>query len=97
MSRLSDAIDANRNRATGQTGGSTGLQKAGRPTGTQGTSSTKTTQTSSRTGGGSVLSQAIDRARSGETVERATGVQLPQSFRGLTDTQRSGVSTTPPL
>lgn len=95
MSRLSDAIDANRNRATGQTGGSTGLQKAGRPTGTQGTSSTKTTQTSSRTGGGSVLSQAIDRARSGETVERATGVQLPQSFRGLTDTQRSGVSTTP--
>lgn len=94
MSRLSDAIDANRNRATGQTGG-TGLQKAGRPTGTQGTSSTKTTQTSSRTGGGSVLSQAIDRARSGETVERATGVQLPQSFRGLTDTQRSGVSTTP--
>lgn len=95
MSRLSDAIDANRNRATGQTSGSTGLQKAGRPTGTQGTSSTKTTQTSSRTGGGSVLSQAIDRARSGETVERATGVQLPQSFRGLTDTQRSGVSTTP--
>lgn len=95
MSRLSDAIDANRNRATGQAGGSTGLQKAGRPTGTQGTSSTKTTQTSSRTGGGSVLSQAIDRARSGETVERATGVQLPQSFRGLTDTQRSGVSTTP--
>lgn len=95
MSRLSDAIDANRNRATGQTGGSTGLQKAGRPTGTQGTSSTKTTQTSSRTGGGSVLSQAIDRARSGETVERATGVQLPQSFRGLTNTQRSGVSTTP--
>lgn len=95
MSRLSDAIDANRNRATGQTGGSTGLQKAGRPAGTQGTSSTKTTQTSSRTGGGSVLSQAIDRARSGETVERATGVQLPQSFRGLTDTQRSGVSTTP--
>ena len=95
MSRLSDAIDANRNRATGQTGGSTGLQKAGRPTGTQGTSSTKTTQTSSRVGGGSVLSQAIDRARSGETVERATGVQLPQSFRGLTDTQRSGVSTTP--
>lgn len=95
MSRLSDAIDANRNRATGQTGGSTSLQKAGRPTGTQGTSSTKTTQTSSRTGGGSVLSQAIDRARSGETVERATGVQLPQSFRGLTDTQRSGVSTTP--
>ena len=95
MSRLSDAIDANRNRATGQTGGSTGLQKAGRPTGTQGTSSAKTTQTSSRTGGGSVLSQAIDRARSGETVERATGVQLPQSFRGLTDTQRSGVSTTP--
>ena len=95
MSRLSDAIDANRNRATGQTGGSTGLQKTGRPTGTQGTSSTKTTQTSSRTGGGSVLSQAIDRARSGETVERATGVQLPQSFRGLTGTQRSGVSTTP--
>ena len=95
MSRLSDAIDANRNRATGQTGGSTGLQKAGRPTGTQGTSSTKTTQTSSRVGGGSVLSQAIDRARSGETVERATGVQLPQSFRGLTDTQRSGVSITP--
>ena len=95
MSRLSDAIDANRNRTAGQTGGSTGLQKAGRPTGTQGTSSTKTTQTSSRTGGGSVLSQAIDRARSGETVERATGVQLPQSFRGLTDTQRSGVSTTP--
>ena len=95
MSRLSDAIDANRNRATGQTGGSTGLQKTGRPTGTQGTSSTKTTQTSSRTGGGSVLSQAIDRARSGETVERATGVQLPQSFRGLTNTQRSGVSTTP--
>lgn len=95
MSRLRDAIDANRNRATGQTGGGTGLQKAGRPTGTQGTSSTKTTQTSSRTGGGSVLSQAIDRARSGETVERATGVQLPQSFRGLTDTQRSGVSTTP--
>lgn len=95
MSRLSDAIDANRNRATGQTGGSTGLQKAGRPTGTQGTSSTKTTQTSSRVGGGSVLSQAIDRARSGETVERATGVQLPQSFRGLTDAQRSGVSITP--
>lgn len=95
MSRLSDAIDANRNRATGQTGGSTGLQKAGRPTGTQGTSSTKTTQTSSRVGGGSVLSQAIDRARSGETVERATDVQLPQSFRGLTDTQRSGVSITP--
>ena len=95
MSRLSDAIDANRNRAAGQTGGSTGLQKAGRPTGTQGTSSTKTTQTSSRVGGGSVLSQAIDRARSGETVERATGVQLPQSFRGLTDTQRSGVSITP--
>ena len=95
MSRLSDAIDANRNRATGQTGGSTGLQKAGRPTGTQGTSRTKTTQTSSRVGGGSVLSQAIDRARSGETVERATGVQLPQSFRGLTDTQRSGVSITP--
>ena len=95
MSRLSDAIDANRNRATGQTGGSTGLQKAGRPTGTQGTSSTKTTQTSSRVGGGSVLSQAIDRARNGETVERATGVQLPQSFRGLTDTQRSGVSITP--
>lgn len=95
MSRLSDAIDANRNRATGQTGGSTGLQKAGRPTGTQGTSSTKTTQTGSRVGGGSVLSQAIDRARSGETVERATGVQLPQSFRGLTDTQRSGVSITP--
>lgn len=94
MSRLSDAIDANRNRATGQTGG-TGLQKAGRPTGTQGTGSGKTTQTSSRTGGGSVLSQAIDQARSGETVERATGVQLPQSFRGLTDTQRSGVSTTP--
>lgn len=28
-------------------------------------------------------------------MERATGVQLPQSFRGLTDTQRSGVSTTP--
>ena len=95
MSRLSDAIDANRNRAAGQTGGSTGLQKAGRPTGTRGTSSTKTTQTSSRVGGGSVLSQAIDRARSGETVERATGVQLPQSFRGLTDTQRSGVSITP--
>lgn len=95
MSRLSDAIDANRNRAAGQTGGSTGLQKAGRPTGTQGTSSTKTTQTSSRVGGGSVLSQAIDRARSGETVERAAGVQLPQSFRGLTDTQRSGVSITP--
>ncbi len=94
MSRLNDAIDANRNRATGQTGG-TGLQKAGRPTGTQGTGSGKTTQTSSRTGGGSVLSQAIDQARSGETVERATGVQLPQSFRGLTDTQRSGVSTTP--
>lgn len=94
MSRLSDAIDANRNRATGQTGG-TGLQKAGRPTGTQGTGSGKTTQTSSRTGGGSVLSQAIDQARSGETVERATGVQLPQSFRGLMDTQRSGVSTTP--
>jgi hypothetical protein len=91
---LNDAIDANRNRATGQTGG-TGLQKAGRPTGTQGTGSGKTTQTSSRTGGGSVLSQAIDQARSGETVERATGVQLPQSFRGLTDTQRSGVSTTP--
>ena len=95
MSRLSDAIDANRNRATGQTGGSTGLQKAGQPTGTQGANNAKTTQTSSRTGGGSVLSQAIDRARSGETVERATGVQLPQSFRGLTDTQRSGVSTTP--
>lgn len=95
MSRLSDAIDANRNRTAGQTSGSTGLQKAGRPTGTQGTSSARTTQTSSRTGGGSVLSQAIDRARSGETVERATGVQLPQSFRGLTDTQRSGVSTTP--
>ena len=95
MSRLSDAIDANRNRATGQTGGSTALQKAGRPTGTQGTGNAKTTQTSSRTGSGSVLSQAIDRARSGETVERATGVQLPQTFRGLTDTQRSGVSTTP--
>lgn len=86
MSRLSDAIDANRNRTVGQSVGTASAQ---------GTSSTKTTQTSSRTGGGSVLSQAIDRARSGETVERATGVQLPQSFRGLTGTQRSGVSTTP--
>ena len=86
MSRLSDAIDANRNRTVGQSVGTASAQ---------GTSSTKTTQTRSRTGGGSVLSQAIDRARSGETVERATGVQLPQSFRGLTGTQRSGVSTTP--
>ena len=86
MSRLSDAIDANRNRTVGQSAGTASAQ---------GTGSTKTGQTSSRTGGGSVLSQAIDRARSGETVERATGVQLPQSFRGLTGTQRSGVSTTP--
>lgn len=95
MSRLSDAIDANRKREAGLTGGSTSLQKVGQTAGTQGASGTRTTQTGSRTGGGSVLSQAIDRARSGETVEGTTGVQLPQSFRGMTDTQRSGVSTTP--
>ena len=86
MSRLSDAIDANRTRTEGQSMGAAS---------DQGTGSTKTGQTSSRMGGGSVLSQAIDQTRSGETVERATGVQLPQSFWGMLGTQRSGVSTTP--
>ena len=87
MSRLSDAIDANRKGTTSLAGGAGGDGKA---------TTAAEEPANSRGDAGSILSRAIDQVRSGGTVERATGTpQLPQSFRGLLDTQRSGVSTTP--
>lgn len=50
--------------------------------------------TTRQSGGKSVLRQAIDQARSGERVERATGVPLSQNSVGL-NMGRDGVSITP--
>lgn len=73
MSRLTQAIDANRRRSKEQ----------------------QDETATSQTGGKSILRQAIDQARSGERVERATGVPLSQTSVGLIDTGRDGVGATP--